>query len=332
MIRKTLLCLILLMSSSVLAQIGGDFQLVDHHGVDYRLEQDRGKFVLLFFGYTTCPDVCPESMGHVASVFEHLAEHTTQLNGIFVTVDPERDTVARLSEYVPWFSEDLVGLTGTPEAIDRVVTQYSARYQLHKSTTDDVNYLVDHSADLYLIGPDGVLEVVIPFGLPVEHTVGIIKKRLSKFKNNTISALPVTLPIAQDKRQTLFSLEDAVRWQSLHDQPLLLNFWASWCGPCRAEIPSLNKSLKIHQNLPLQMVAINIGETPQAVRSFLGDYPIEFPVVLDPAGDSFDRWQLTGLPTTLLFNSQGDEVMRIVGERDWSSFEVVQAIREAVAE
>lgn len=330
-IRTAFFCLLVVLSASVQsanAQIGGDFSLIDHHGNEYRLEQDRGKLVLLFFGYTTCPDICPGTMNHVASVFNQLAEYADQYKGLFITVDPDRDTVQKLASYVPWFGEELQGLTGTREEVDKVAQQYNARYKRLNSSDEDVDYFVDHSTDLYLIGADGLIEAVIPFGLPVEHTVSVLKEKLTALKDTASET--VQTPAMVDNSLSPELLEDAIERRSYSGRPLLLNFWASWCEPCRAEIPSLNESYRHHQNLPLEMVAINVGESRQAVKSFLKDYPIQFPVALDSDGISFDRWQLKGLPATLVFDTQGNEVLRVIGERDWSSPEMVQKVHDAV--
>jgi len=323
------LCLLLLLPGVTNALSGGEFELVDHNGSEYHLEQDRGKLVLMFFGYTSCPDVCPQTMLHVASTLKQLEADADQLQNLFITVDPERDTVSRLQDYVPWFSDQVLGLTGTTAQIKNVAALYNARYTVHKKSIDDTEYVVDHSADLYLIGRDGTLEAVIPFGLPVEHTVKVIRRKMNSDDNNAALISPATEAINTNSSSPQL-LKNDIQLEDYRGKPLLLNFWASWCEPCRAEIPSLNRSHKQHANLSLNMVAVNVGESEQAVVKFLHDYPIEFEVALDQNGDSFNQWQLKGLPVTLLFDKNGSEVMRVTGERDWSSTAMINSVRTAL--
>lgn len=154
-------------NTEVSNKVGGDFTLTDHDGKPFHLKQLRGKVVLLFFGYTTCPDVCPRELADLAMIFNRLNDRADKVQGLFITVDPERDTQAILKEYVTFFSKNIVGLTGSVEAIERVTKQYYTTYQLNKQEGD--NYSVDHSASLYVIRPDGQLHVVVPYGLPLQH-------------------------------------------------------------------------------------------------------------------------------------------------------------------
>jgi len=248
---------------------------------------------------------------------------------LFITVDPRRDTVERLRDYVPWFSEHVLGLTGTTFQIEQVASQYSARFKLHNSSSNDTEYTVDHSADLYLIDRQGELDAVIPFGLPVTHTVKVIREKMTELDQRE-SLLKPTAAVNDSNGSSVQLLESPIQLKDYQGEPLLLNFWASWREPCRAEIPSLNQSYKLHTNLPLNMVAVNVGESKEAVTNFLNDYPIEFEVALDENGDSFDRWLLKGLPATLVFDKDGSEVMRVTGERNWSSATMVNRIHTAL--
>ncbi len=140
------------------AQIGGPFTLVDQDG-QTRTEADfAGRYMLIFFGYTYCPDFCPTTLTDVTQALDRLAETAPeaakQVTPIFVTVDPERDTVEAMKAYVTHFHPDFVGLTGSPEQVAAAAKVYRIFYQ--KVEDDSAgDYLVDHSTFTYLMGPDG---------------------------------------------------------------------------------------------------------------------------------------------------------------------------------
>ncbi|MEW8187236.1 MAG: TlpA disulfide reductase family protein [Candidatus Thiodiazotropha endolucinida] len=98
---------------------------------------------------------------------------------------------------------------------------------------------------------------------------------------------------------------------------LIVNFWASWCVPCRRELPSMNRAWTALKPKGIAMLAINLGDDAEAVKEFLNDFPIDFPVLLDHRGRISQRWQVRGLPTTLVLNRRGEIVYRAVGEREW---------------
>ena len=110
-------------------------------------------------------------------------------------------------------------------------------------------------------------------------------------------------------------------------KPLLINFWASWCPPCRAELPALNRAHQALKDDGVVMLAVNVGETKSALEAFLEDYPIDFPVLMDEAGGSMKQWQIRGMPTTVMLNTSGEVVYHIAGERAWDSDVVLAQIR-----
>lgn len=156
--------------------LGGDFQLTDQNGQPFHLHQLRGKVVLLFFGYTYCPDVCPTELASLAAVFEALEERAAEVQGVFVTVDPERDTPQVLNNYVRYFHAGLLGLTGSAAEIERVAQQYHVKYRRHER--DGGDYAMDHSAQLYVIDREGELSSAIPYGLPAEHVLNVVSDLL----------------------------------------------------------------------------------------------------------------------------------------------------------
>jgi protein SCO1 len=137
------------------ALIGGPFSLVDDDGKRVTDRDFRGRWMLVYFGYTYCPDVCPLDLQMIAQAMDHLPSPVAgKVVPIFVTVDPERDTVPVLHEFVQLFHPDLVGLTGTAEEVQSVERAY--RVYSRKARSDkDGSYSVDHSAIIYLMDPEG---------------------------------------------------------------------------------------------------------------------------------------------------------------------------------
>jgi cytochrome oxidase Cu insertion factor (SCO1/SenC/PrrC family) len=136
---------------------GGDFSLTDHNGKPFRLQDQRGKVILLFFGYTSCTEACPIILGRINSVFKQLGADRDKALAVFISVDPGRDTTQVLREYVHYFSAHTVALTGKKEEIDAVVKQYGAKYEIEKSDSA-LGYHVNHTTDIYLIDQRGKLQ------------------------------------------------------------------------------------------------------------------------------------------------------------------------------
>lgn len=148
------LCLNWMAPAKAKGGIGGDFSLTDQNGNRFQLSGQRGKIVLLFFGYTSCADACPTMMAKLKSVSKSLGAGWKQVLPVFVSVDPARDTPAALKKYLEYFSISAVGLTGKKEEIDRVVEQYGASYEIEKSDSA-MGYHVNHSTYVYLIDQSG---------------------------------------------------------------------------------------------------------------------------------------------------------------------------------
>jgi protein SCO1/2 len=167
-------------SSSVLAgvpQIGGPFTLTDHNGNTVTDDDFQGKFMLIFFGFTNCPDVCPTELQTFSVAMEELGDESDEVVPIFVTVDPSRDTPEIMKEYVTTFHPSIVGLTGSEEAISDIKKQY--RVYSQKQDNDDPDYyLVDHTSFTYLMGRDGDLITVFSFGVPPEEIASKIREQL----------------------------------------------------------------------------------------------------------------------------------------------------------
>jgi len=136
--------------------IGGPFSLTDHNGKAVTDEDFRGKFMLVMFGYTFCPDVCPTMLSTASDAIDSLGDKADQVTPIFITIDPARDTPENLKEYISYFRPGLVGLTGTADQISAVAKVYRVYYaRASENKEDPGDYLMDHSALVYLMGPDG---------------------------------------------------------------------------------------------------------------------------------------------------------------------------------
>ncbi len=139
---------------TVLAGVGGDFSLTGQDGKVFSLSDQRGKVVLLFFGYLSCPNVCPMMLSKLNQVYSALGSEKERVLTVFVSVDPERDTPENLKEYLAYFDVNSIGLTGSKEEIDNVVRTYGASYEKVYAGSA-MGYLFNHSDVLYVIDPDG---------------------------------------------------------------------------------------------------------------------------------------------------------------------------------
>ena len=135
--------------------IGGPFTLTDHKGRSVTDTDYRGKLMLVYFGYGFCPDICPTELQNIAVALDEMGSKSAEVQPIFITVDPERDTVAFLAEYVENFHDRLVGLTGPRPEIEKAATAYRVYHARAKTGPDDEDYLVDHTGYVYLMGRDG---------------------------------------------------------------------------------------------------------------------------------------------------------------------------------
>ncbi len=160
-----------------------DFSLVRADGTVFRLSEQRGKIVLLFFGYTFCPDVCPTTLSDVRLALDRLKEaERERVQVVFVSVDPGRDTPQRMEQYVAHFSPAFIGLSGSEETLTPIWKAYNVTRIVEK-TTSVADYLVTHSAYLYLIDPEGYLRVIFPFGTAPYDIAHDIRYILSKSAN-----------------------------------------------------------------------------------------------------------------------------------------------------
>jgi protein SCO1/2 len=141
-----------------------DFMLLDQDRRPFAMHAQRGRVVLLMFGYTYCPDVCPAALGLLTQVPLHLGRDAGSVRLVFITTDPARDTPERLKAYLRHFSPQIVGLTGSRAMLDRVYQAYGVFPFQYTTATMSTGYLVSHKTAIYLIDPSGYLRVSYPWG------------------------------------------------------------------------------------------------------------------------------------------------------------------------
>jgi protein SCO1/2 len=158
---------------------GRDFALTDHTGRARTLADFRGKAVVLFFGYTQCPDVCPTTLATLAETMQRLGPDAADVQVLFVTVDPERDTAELLSHYVTAFNPSFIGLSGDADATARTAKEFKILYQKQPGKAPG-SYTMDHSAGTFIFDPQGRLRVYVSYGQGADVFAHDIRELLRK--------------------------------------------------------------------------------------------------------------------------------------------------------
>jgi protein SCO1/2 len=158
---------------------GGDFTLTDFNGQPFRLSSLKGKAVLVFFGYTSCPDACPTTLSKLSSVMRKLGDAAKQVKTVYISVDPERDTLAVLKEDLSNFELDSVGVTGTKAEIDKVVAQYGAAYEIVPTPESAAKYTVAHTTTVYALDAEGRTRIEFRYEATVDEIVQGIRAILA---------------------------------------------------------------------------------------------------------------------------------------------------------
>ena len=144
--------------------------------------------------------------------------------------------------------------------------------------------------------------------------------------DQTLTPVPGNIP-APD-----FTLQDIDgnlhRLSEYRGRPVIINFWATWCPPCREEIPSMNRAWHVLREEGIAMLAINVGEDEDTIFVFTADYPADFPLLLDQSGDIIGQWPVKGLPTTYVIAPDGSIAYRAIGGREWDDDELLDVIRK----
>jgi protein SCO1/2 len=184
MIRRGALLLALLCASPAFAQATRSLELLneanheivpryllqDPNGRSVTSEDFRGRFQLISFGYTYCPDICPTTLVEMAEILKQLGEDASRVQPIFISVDPERDTGKILKTYTEFFDPRILGLTASPALVRRAADNFKIRYaKVREPGTAPDRYAVDHSAGMILLGPDGAFIKKFAFAMPVTN-------------------------------------------------------------------------------------------------------------------------------------------------------------------
>jgi protein SCO1 len=158
------------------ALIGGPFALIDQNGKTVTDQDFRGRFMLVFFGFTHCPDICPAELQVMSQALEALGANAEDVVPIFITLDPERDTQEAVGAYVKNFGDRFVGLTGSPEAIAAAAKAYRVVYSKFQEDPASRDYSIDHSALVYLMGKDGEYLTHFSYGTPPDKMTEELKR------------------------------------------------------------------------------------------------------------------------------------------------------------
>lgn len=148
-------------------KVAADFTLSTADGQTFRLSDHRGELVLLFFGYTSCPDVCPTTLAEAKQILEGLSKQADQVRFLFITVDPNRDTPERLAGYTALFHPNIVGLTGDPAELARVQQAYGVVAEKEQLSDSAVGYVINHTSRMFLVDANGHLRLSYAYGTPV---------------------------------------------------------------------------------------------------------------------------------------------------------------------
>ena len=158
---------------------GGDFTLRSADG-PLSLKDLRGKVVILFFGYTSCADVCPISLATIANVFSKLTHvELKRIQSLFISLDPERDTPERLRKFTGYFHPNIVGVTGIPEVVADVAQKYGVEMEKNESNNSSLGYTISHTTNIFVVGPDGEISKTFPHdidGRPLLHQIKSLLK------------------------------------------------------------------------------------------------------------------------------------------------------------
>jgi cytochrome oxidase Cu insertion factor (SCO1/SenC/PrrC family) len=159
------------------SSVGGPFALTTHEGKRVTEKYFQGRYMLVAFGYTYCPDICPSELQTIALTLDALGPKADGIVPVFISVDPERDSVAQLAGYVKNFSPRIVGLTGTPEEVKAAATVYRAAYK-KEPAPNGADYAVSHTTFMYVMGPDGTYVTHFNYGTSAEDMTAKLKKIL----------------------------------------------------------------------------------------------------------------------------------------------------------
>jgi len=158
-------------------QVGGPFTLLDQTGKKRSLAEFKGKVVLIYFGYMSCPDICPTDLINLAGLLKRLGKESDQVQAIFITLDPARDTPELIGKYVQYFDKRILGLRGTEQQTKEVATKYKTFYE--KVSLKGNQYVIDHTAFIYIVNRAGKYQAFFPPGTSPERMEVMVREALA---------------------------------------------------------------------------------------------------------------------------------------------------------
>lgn len=183
-LRKILTTALLILSSSYayampdVSRALSDIEFKTESSSNTKLDVYEGKIILLFFGYTNCPDICPTTLLDISKSLKELGEDSDKVQAVFVSVDPQRDTPKHLNDYVKYFDKRIVGLSSDKTNIDKLHKYFRTTYELLNASEE--NYLVEHSSNLYIIDENMVVDRIIANGLPSSEITKAVRKLINR--------------------------------------------------------------------------------------------------------------------------------------------------------
>jgi protein SCO1/2 len=293
------------------------FELTSTGGKQVTEQSYPGKWLVLYFGFSHCPDVCPAAMQTLHAALERLGSDAQNVQPIFVTVDPARDTREALAAYVANFGPHLVGLTGSELQISAAAKSFGVTFEERETGND--NYQMTHSSYLFVVSPQGAIVEAMPSRVSAQGLANEMRKL-----------------VARDPAATSF-LDAGGRRHSLSEwrgKVVLLNLWATWCAPCLKELPQLDELQRQFRGPHFEVVALSLDhQTPAVVQAALEKMAIRnLPTWVDPSGDAAEELGAKSLPATLLIDSAGREINRWSGAVDWSNRANRSILTETIGE
>ena len=158
--------------------IGSDFTLADCYGAQAKLGNFQGKVVILFFGYTSCPDICPTALAKFTQLLQQTGITLDTVQVIFISLDPARDSPERLCEYTRWFHPSFIGLTGNSATINEIAAKFRVT-SIKKEIAGEMGYVLDHSAGAYVFGPDGRIRLYLAENARIEAITSDIRRLIA---------------------------------------------------------------------------------------------------------------------------------------------------------
>ena len=183
-LRKILTTALLILASSYVyampdvSKALSDIEFKTESSSNTKLDAYEGKIILLFFGYTNCPDICPTTLLDISKSLKELGEDSDKVQAVFVSVDPQRDTPKHLNDYVKYFDKRIVGLSSDKTNIDKLHKYFRTTYELLNASEE--NYLVEHSSNLYIIDENMVVDRIIANGLPSSEITKAVRKLINR--------------------------------------------------------------------------------------------------------------------------------------------------------